>query len=59
MGLRSFIDNVLRVFKVTRKPSRSEYWLLLRICILGLTAIGIYGFIILYLATVITGVMGL
>jgi len=59
MGFRGFIDDVLRVLKVTRKPSRSEYWLLLRVCVLGLVAVGVYGFLILYLATIIAGAVGL
>ncbi|RLF13615.1 MAG: protein translocase SEC61 complex subunit gamma [Thermoprotei archaeon] len=59
MGLRSFIDDALRVMRVTRKPTRSEYWLLLRVCILGLTALGLYGFLILYLSTVIAAAVGL
>ena len=58
MGLRSFIDDALRVMKVTRKPTRSEYWLLLRVCILGLTALGLYGFLILYLSTIIAAAVG-
>ncbi len=58
MRLYEFLEDVKRVLKVVRKPSREEYWVLLRVCVLGITIIGVYGFIILYLATVITATMG-
>jgi len=58
MGLRSFVEDVLRVIRVTRKPTRSEYWLLLRISIIGLTVLGLYGFLVLYLARVIAAAVG-
>jgi protein translocase SEC61 complex gamma subunit len=58
MGLRSFIEDVVRVIRVTRKPTRSEYWLLLRVSLIGLAALGLYGFLVLYLAYVIAAAMG-
>ncbi|MCX8204578.1 MAG: protein translocase SEC61 complex subunit gamma [Candidatus Nezhaarchaeota archaeon] len=57
-GFRDFVDDVVRVLRVTRKPSKSEYFLLLRVSILGLAAIGLYGFLILYLSTVIATAIG-
>ncbi|MEM4699963.1 MAG: protein translocase SEC61 complex subunit gamma [Candidatus Nezhaarchaeales archaeon] len=57
--LREFVDDVVRVLRVARKPSRSEYLLLLRISVLGLAAIGLYGFLLLYLATIIATAVGL
>jgi protein translocase SEC61 complex gamma subunit len=58
MGLRNFIEDVVRVIRVTRKPTRSEYWLLLRVSLIGLAALGLYGFLVLYLAYVIAAAMG-
>jgi len=58
MRLRSFIEDVVRVIRVTRKPTRSEYWLLLRVSLIGLAALGLYGFLVLYLAYVIAAAMG-
>jgi len=58
MGLREFLEDAGRLLKVVRKPTREEYWMLLRMCVLGMTLIGVYGFIILYLSTVIASAMG-
>lgn len=58
MGLREFLEDASRLLKVVRKPTREEYWMLLRMCVLGMTLIGVYGFIILYLSTVIASAMG-
>ncbi|RLF10894.1 MAG: protein translocase SEC61 complex subunit gamma [Thermoprotei archaeon] len=59
MRIRSFIEDTMRVLRVVRKPSRSEYWVLFRVCVLGMTVIGIYGFLILYLSTIIAAAVGL
>lgn len=58
-GLRDFVSDAVRVLRVARKPSKSEYLLLLRMCILGLAAIGLYSFLIMYLYTVIATAVGL
>ncbi len=46
MGLRSFLAQCAKTLKLATKPGRSELWLSIKICILGIGAIGIIGFII-------------
>jgi protein translocase SEC61 complex gamma subunit len=46
MGLRSFLAQCVRTLKLAVKPGRSELWLSVKICFLGLGVIGIVGFVI-------------
>jgi protein translocase SEC61 complex gamma subunit len=46
MGLRSFLTQAARTLKLAIKPGRSELWLSIKICILGISVIGIVGFVI-------------
>ncbi|HDD71601.1 MAG TPA: protein translocase SEC61 complex subunit gamma [Candidatus Aenigmarchaeota archaeon] len=46
MGLKNFIKNCVRVLKVTRKPSKEEYFASVKITGLGITLIGLIGFVI-------------
>jgi len=46
MGLRSFLAQCVRTLKLAVKPGRSELWLSIKICFLGLGVIGIVGFVI-------------
>jgi protein translocase SEC61 complex gamma subunit len=46
MGLRSFLTQCGRTLKLAIKPGRSELWLSIKICIIGIGAIGLIGFII-------------
>jgi protein translocase SEC61 complex gamma subunit len=43
-----------RVLRLARKPGRSELWLTIKICSVGITAIGLIGFIIKLLSIFIT-----
>jgi protein translocase SEC61 complex gamma subunit len=54
MGLRSFLTQCARTLRLAVKPGRSELWLSIKICLLGIGAIGIIGFVIKLLASVIT-----
>jgi len=51
--MSGFKESVKRVLRLSRKPSSSEFWLSLKICLLGLAILGGYGFIIQLLSTVI------
>lgn len=55
MGLRSFLSQCARTLKLAVKPGKSELWLSIKICVLGLGVIGMLGFIIKMLASAITG----
>lgn len=53
MSLRSFLSQAGRTLKLAVKPGRSELWLSIRICLLGIGAIGLIGFAIRLLASVL------
>jgi protein translocase SEC61 complex gamma subunit len=53
MGLRDFLAQCARTMKLAVKPGRSELWLSMKICLLGIGAIGLIGFIIKMLSTVL------
>ncbi|MFW6378391.1 MAG: protein translocase SEC61 complex subunit gamma [Nanoarchaeota archaeon] len=44
--LKSFYKECVRVFKITKKPSNSEYKAILKVSGLGILVIGLLGFII-------------
>jgi protein translocase SEC61 complex gamma subunit len=53
MGLRDFLAQCTRTMKLAVKPGRSELWLSMKICLLGIGAIGLIGFVIKMLSTVL------
>lgn len=53
MGLRSFLTEAGRTLRLAVKPGRSELWLSIKICLLGIGAIGVVGFVIKLLSSVI------
>jgi len=55
MGLRSFLKSCSRLLRLATKPSRSELWLSIKICFLGIIVIGGVGFIILLISMALHG----
>jgi len=53
MGLKSFLSQCARTLKLAIKPGKSELWLSIKICFLGIGAIGLIGFVIKLLASVV------
>ncbi len=53
MGLRSFLSQAARTLKLAIKPKKSELWLSIKICFLGIGAIGLVGFVIKLLSSVL------
>jgi len=53
MGIRSFLSQCARTLKLAAKPGKSELWLSIKICFLGIGAIGLVGFIIKLLSSVL------
>lgn len=53
MGLRSFLTQCARTLKLAIKPGKSELWLSIKICFLGIAAIGLIGFVIKLLSSVL------
>lgn len=53
MGLRDFLTQCARTLRLAIKPGRSELWLSIKICLLGISAIGVIGFVIKLLSAVV------
>jgi protein translocase SEC61 complex gamma subunit len=53
MGLRDFLAQCARTIKLAVKPGRSELWLSIKICLLGIGAVGLIGFVIKLLSSVL------
>ena len=45
MSMSKSISDMKRVWKVTRKPSKKDYFLTLKIVLVGFLVIGVIGFI--------------
>ena len=52
--MRSFLRSCMRLLQLSKKPGKSELWLSIKICFLGITLIGLIGFIIKILSTLLT-----
>jgi preprotein translocase subunit Sss1 len=46
MGIRSWLSQAARTLKLAVKPGRTELWLSIKISILGIGVIGLFGFVI-------------
>ncbi|MFX1511025.1 MAG: protein translocase SEC61 complex subunit gamma [Promethearchaeota archaeon] len=46
MGLRSFAKNSWRLLAISKKPDRSEVWLVTKVTLVGMTFIGVLGYLI-------------
>jgi len=53
MGLKSFLEQCTRTLKLAVKPDKDELWLSIKICFLGIGAVGLIGFIIKLLTSAI------
>jgi protein translocase SEC61 complex gamma subunit len=56
MGVRSFLSLCAKTLKIAVKPGSSELWLSIKICFLGISAIGLVGFIIKIVSNALIGV---
>lgn len=55
MGLKSFLKSASRLLRLSTKPGRSELWLSVKICLLGIIAIGGVGFVIKLISFALQG----
>jgi protein translocase SEC61 complex gamma subunit len=55
LGLKSFFESASRLLKLATKPGRTELWLSIKICFLGIVAIGGIGFVIQLVGVVLQG----
>jgi len=46
MGVKSFLNSAAKLLKLAKKPGRDELWLSIKICLLGIAAIGVIGYVI-------------
>jgi len=53
MGIRSFLTQCARTLKLATKPGREELWLSIKISLLGIGAVGLIGFLIKFVSSVI------
>lgn len=53
MGLKSFLSQCSRTLKLAVKPGRSELWLSIKMSFLGIGAVGLIGFVIKLLSSVL------
>ena len=58
MGLKSFFESASRLLKLATKPGRTELWLSIKICFIGIVAIGGIGFVIQLVGVVLQGTGG-
>jgi protein translocase SEC61 complex gamma subunit len=53
MGLRDWLSQAARTLKLASKPDREELWLSVKITVLGMGAIGLIGFVIRLMASIL------
>lgn len=58
MGLKSFFQSASRLLRLATKPGRTELWLSLKICFIGVIAIGGIGFLIKIIFMGVNGLLG-
>jgi protein translocase SEC61 complex gamma subunit len=58
MSISDRLRAIGRVLKLSRKPDSEELKLSLKICILGMVVVGVFGFVIQIIATLILGMGG-
>ena len=53
MGIRSWLQQAARTLKLASKPDRDELWLSVKISVLGIGAVGLIGFVIRLMASIL------
>ena len=53
MGLSDFIKSIVQMLRLSKKSGRDEYMLYLKLTLLGVAAVGIVGFIIKIISSVL------
>jgi protein translocase SEC61 complex gamma subunit len=55
MGLKEFAKSVVTLFKVSSKPTREEFSLLVKVVIIGIGLIGAISFVVRFVLLAIQG----
>jgi protein translocase SEC61 complex gamma subunit len=53
MGIRSWLEQAARTLKLASKPDKEELWLSIKISLLGIGAVGLIGFVIKLISSVL------
>lgn len=53
MGIKDFLASFKRLIKIITKPSRKEIWVSIKVGVIGIVIIGVVGFVIKFLATML------
>jgi protein transport protein SEC61 subunit gamma-like protein len=53
-----FLKNAKRIIKTANKPSKKEYWLIFKICGIGIVVLGVLSYIIQLIFSVVLPVSG-
>ena len=54
-----FFQNTKRIIKIANKPSRKDYFLVFKICAIGILVLGVLSYIIQMIWTLINDVLGI
>jgi protein translocase SEC61 complex gamma subunit len=57
MGI--FFQNSRRIFKIANRPNRKDYFLVFKICAIGILILGVLSYVIQLIWTVVNAVLGL
>lgn len=53
MSIRSFLSSCKRLLKLVGRPSREEIWLYIRISVIGIGVLGVMGFVVKFIASML------
>jgi len=55
--IRSFLQSTKRIIKVATKPSKKDYWLVTKICLIGMVLLGAISYVIQLVFTLLSGLL--
>jgi protein translocase SEC61 complex gamma subunit len=58
LGVREFIGSMVSVIRMSRKSDTEEFFLYLKLVILGLGVVGIIGFLVKLISTALPAIFG-
>ncbi|MGA2200108.1 MAG: preprotein translocase subunit SecE [Nitrososphaerales archaeon] len=58
MGIRDFLNSMGSVVRLSKKSDREQFWLYLKLVLLGVAVVGTMGFLIKFISTVLPNIFG-
>ncbi len=55
----AFFQNAKRILKIANKPGRKDYFLVFKICAIGILVLGVLSYVIQLIWTLINGLLGI